>query len=202
MTEEEIYAQKMEMEANGGAGGFSDSAMAEQAEKKERAEYGRLWVWESYFNEKNKQQWLDTAEKLKHINVHVLQDIEDHILLKAFHNEKADKIKQHIDEDQARRIAMKKNQMAEEQATEYDKVSAEHTKKRRFMNSIRPPHYWNFFEDGKDEEKVAHVLRHNADPAMCYEDGRVTDILENINEIGHNLRGYEEVKWKTLFKHI
>ena len=97
---------------------------------------------------------------------------------------------------------MQRNQMAEEQATEFEKVSAEHAKKRRFMHNIRPPHYWNFFEDGKEEEKVSHVLRYNADPAKCYDDGRVDDILNNIAEIGHNLRGYEEIKWKTLFKHI
>jgi hypothetical protein len=30
------------------------------------------------------QKWLDTAEALKHINDHVLQDIEDSILLEGF----------------------------------------------------------------------------------------------------------------------
>ena len=41
------------------------------------------------------------------------------------------------------------------------------------MNQLRPPHYWNFFEDCPDEEKVSHVLRWDADPISCYKDGRV-----------------------------
>ena len=88
----------MDNEAAGGVGASDSSKLAEE-EKKERLEYGRYWIWESYFNEKNKQQWLDTAEKLKHINSHVLQDIEDSILLKAFHGEKPEKVKTAIDED-------------------------------------------------------------------------------------------------------
>ena len=50
-------------------------------------------------------------------------------------------------------------------------------KKRKFMNSVRPPNYWNFFEDCKEEEKVEHVLRYNAKPQEAYRDGRVERIL-------------------------
>lgn len=31
-----------------------------------------MWIWEEYFNPKNKDRWLAAAEKLRHINVHVL----------------------------------------------------------------------------------------------------------------------------------
>ena len=41
-------------------------------EEEEREKYGRYWIWEGYFNEKRKDQWLETAEMLKHINPHVL----------------------------------------------------------------------------------------------------------------------------------
>jgi len=34
------------------------------------------------------------------------------------------------------------------EADEWEQKMNEHIKKRRFMNGIRPPHYWNFFEDG------------------------------------------------------
>jgi hypothetical protein len=63
----------------------------------------------------------------------------------------------------------------------------EHIKKRRFMNEIRPPMYWNFFEDGPEAHRVKHVLRHNADPTKCYSDGRVEKIMTTIEEIGMNL---------------
>jgi hypothetical protein len=71
--------------------------------------YGRFWIWEGYFNEKNKEKWLECAEALKHVNDHVLQDIEDFIILKGFGREKPDKIRQLIDEDHRTRIAYEKN---------------------------------------------------------------------------------------------
>ena len=73
-------------------------------------------------------------------------------------------------------------------------------KKRKFMNEIRPPMYWNFFEDGPEMSRVKHVLRHNAKPTECYSDGRVEKILTTIEEIGMNLRKYEESKWAMLMK--
>ena len=73
-------------------------------------------------------------------------------------------------------------------------------KKRRFMSTLRPPYYWNFFEDGPLPDRVDHVLRYNAKPTDCYSDGRVEKILTNIEEIGMNLQRYEEQKWKTLRK--
>lgn len=67
---------------------LSEAQKQAAIEKKEREEYGRYWVWESYFNEKNKEQWLETVEMLKNINDHVLQDIEDAILLEGFKGHK------------------------------------------------------------------------------------------------------------------
>ena len=67
------------------------------------------------------------------------------------------------------------------------------------MNKFRPPQFWNFFEDGECEvNKVKHVLRYDADPFKAYSDGRISPIVQNIMEIGNNLKGYEEIKWKTL----
>ena len=66
------------------------------------------------------------------------------------------------------------------------------------MNEIRPPNYWNFIEDGPDATRVKHVLRANARPNECYEDGRVQLILTAIEEIGMSLQRYEESKWQTL----
>jgi len=68
-------------------------------EAKEREKYGRYWIWEGYFNEKNKDKWLETAEALKHINDHVIQDIQDFIMLEAFKGVKKDKLKTFIDGD-------------------------------------------------------------------------------------------------------
>ena len=81
MTEEEIVAQRMENEKDGGGFQKSEAQIAAEEEEKERKIYGRHWVWDGYFNERNKDQWLETAEDLKHVNDMVLQDIEDYILL-------------------------------------------------------------------------------------------------------------------------
>ena len=202
MTEEQIYAQKLENEAHGGLN-MSEAQKAAAEERKERMTYGRYWIWDGYFNDKNKQKWLDCAEALKHVNDHVLQDIEDYILIKGFGKEKPEKIRQMIDDDHKARIAFEKNQMeAGPEADEWEQKMNEHIKKRRFMNGIRPPHYWNFFEDGQPEERVKHVLRYNANPNECYEDGRVQNIMQLITEIGINLRGYEEQKWNTMQKMV
>ena len=45
--------------------------------RKEREKYGRFWLWENYSNPLNEPKWLENAEKLKHVNDHVIQDIED-----------------------------------------------------------------------------------------------------------------------------
>lgn len=68
----------------------------------------------------------------------------------------------------------------QEGGEEFEKKALEHVTKRNFMNQIRPPQYWNFFEDGKEEEKVQHVLRYDADPTKAYTDGRMNMILQNI----------------------
>jgi hypothetical protein len=73
-------------------------------------------------------------------------------------------------------------------------------KKRKFMNSIRPPHYWNFFEDGAASLKVTHVLRHNADPRRAYCDGRIEKILENLYAIGRDLTHYADMSYNRLAK--
>jgi len=108
MTEEQIYAQKLENEAHGGLN-MSEAQKAAAEERKERMTYGRYWIWDGYFNDKNKQKWLDCAEALKHVNDHVLQDIEDYILIKGFGKEKPEKIRQMIDDDHKARIAFEKN---------------------------------------------------------------------------------------------
>lgn len=52
---------------------------------------------------------------------------------------------------------------------------------------MRPPYYWNFFED---DNPTPHVLRADAKPQNCYIDGRVESILKDIYDIGKNLTSY------------
>ena len=82
MTEEQIVAQRLDNEKSGGIA-LSYDQLEKEADKKDRKEWGRLFIWEGYFNPKIEEKWLETAEALKHVNKHVCQDIEDYILLKG-----------------------------------------------------------------------------------------------------------------------
>ena len=53
MTEEEIVAQRLEQKEQ--IIGLSDLQKETAEEAKERATYGRYWVWEEYFNDRNKE---------------------------------------------------------------------------------------------------------------------------------------------------
>ena len=105
-----------------------------------------------------------------------------------------------IEDDHRDRISNTKRLMVQDGEV-FEEKAKDDDKKRRFMNTIRPPYYWNFFEDGPMPDRVDHVLRYNAKPQDCYSDGRVEKILTNIEEIAMNLQRYEEQKWKTLRKH-
>ena len=74
----------METYNQGGTLSLTEALEQQEKDAEEREKYGRYWVWEGYFNEKLKDKWLETAESLKHINDHVIQDIEDSILLKGW----------------------------------------------------------------------------------------------------------------------
>jgi hypothetical protein len=136
---------------------------------------------------------------LKHINEHVLQDIEDWILLQGFKGEATAQIEKIIDNDHRERVQDTKRLMGKD-GDDFEHQSKVEDKKRRFMNSIRPPNYWNFFEDGAQTLKVKHVLRHNADPRRAYSDGRIEKILENLYAIGRDLTHYADMSYNRLAK--
>jgi regulator of RNase E activity RraB len=201
MNEEEQKVWRAEQIAAAEAAGSTktDEQIILELAESDRLEYGRYWIWETYFSDKNREKWLQCAEDLKHVNDHVIQDIEDFILLEAFKGQKPNQIEKLIDADHKERIGNTKKLMPKD-GEEYEANALNDMKKRRFMNEIRPPMYWNFFEDGPEMSRVQHVLRHNAKPAECYSDGRIEKILQAIEEIGMSLQSYEEQKWAMLRK--
>jgi hypothetical protein len=124
---------------------------------KEREKYGRFWIWEGYFNEKLKEKWLETAEALKHVNDHTLEDIEDYILLKGFGRQmKPEKIREKIDSDHQQRVEHRKIQIDDLEKRESEELKAqEDIKKRKYMDQFRPhTGHWNLFEDCPENERV------------------------------------------------
>ena len=133
-----------------------------------------MWIWEGYINPNKHEQFMACANKLRNVNPHVLQDIEDHLLLEGFKHKKVHETKKAIESDLQARRPKKKNRGKEDEEEE-----KEHDRKRGFLNQVRPPYAWNFFEE--EDKKTPHVLRHDADPRKCYIDGRIEDILEDIS---------------------
>lgn len=55
-----------------------------EQEKADHEMFGWYWIWENYYTPEKKDYWQKSAELLWHINIHVLQDINDFILMKIF----------------------------------------------------------------------------------------------------------------------
>lgn len=45
------------------------------------------------------------------------------------------------------------------------------------------------------------MIRYDANPCAAYSDERIEPILKNIEAIGLNLKGYEDIKWKQMMDH-
>jgi hypothetical protein len=141
----------MDHKKDGGTGiDKSDAQLEKEKEEKERAKYGRFWIWEGFFSDKTQEKWLTCAENLKHINDQVLQDIEDAILLKGFKGMKPKQIEAEIENDHKARVGYTKKLMPKD-GDEYEAKALKDITKRKFMNDIRPPNYWNFIEEGPEE---------------------------------------------------
>lgn len=201
----------------------------QELKKKEQAEldaYGRQWIWQGYISENRKENWLETAETLRHINDHVIQDMQDYIMIEAFGPKASRKV-----------IAEKVETLLvdTEKAkvnTEDKDIGKEALKKRQFEMSLRPPYVWNFFETradvevktklqnekdtyNKEQEKEEqeeikvdepYLINANAHPEECYKNeeflnrNRVKKVFTELNSLTHNLKTHEEAKWKTLTK--
>lgn len=104
-----------------------------------------------------------------------------------------------IDDDQKERLANEKK-LKKNGGEEWFKQAVEDQKKRKQLDTMRPPMVWNFFQD-PGEEKIPHILRAKANPTKCYEDGRIEKIQEAIMLIGMDLSKWEEDKWNLLTKY-
>lgn len=148
-------------------------------------------IWEGYFHPSKTDQWTSAYEKLRHINAHVIQDIEDFIMLEAFKGKSLEQIRKLIEADLTLR-KKKKGKSKEEEEEE-----KQEDKKRRFLMMMRPPYIWNFFEEG---DETPHILRAEADPAKCYQDGRIESLMADITQLGFHLTKHEEERWNRLVK--
>lgn len=176
-------------------------------------------IWEEYWDESQpdlQKAWVDGVLGLRELNSHVLEDLEDFILLKGFQNVGVGKQKEMIEKnllERRQRNHMRQLELAKENAGNEENKEGEpkihdpvkegvvEDKKRAFMTPYRPHNQiWNF-EIEEEEDKLEHVLRPGADPRKCYIDGRVEKLLESISLIGSHLKVHNEKMWKILQEH-
>ena len=158
--------------------------------------------------------WPEGVLGLRNINDHVLEDLEDFILLQGFKNMGNAEVKKRIEDntlERRQRQHMMLLEAAKEANTEEYKEGTVRNpvkegeledKKRSFMQPLRPHEkIWNF-EIDEEEEKVDHVMRVGADPRKCYIDGRVEKLIERIEKIGVHLTQQNPEMWKYLETHV
>lgn len=159
--EEEDKEEKKELDTSM----MTETQMFKEAQKKEIEMFGRMWVWEGYISEKMKSTWLGAAEQLRHINLHVRQDIQDYLIMNHF--VKTENDKQKI----LNRIELAKNTKkgAGKKKAANPVGASEAEIRKTLLERFRPPYCWNFFT----EEEENHELRIDAKPTACYKDSRV-----------------------------
>jgi hypothetical protein len=193
-----------------------------EQEEREMKQYGRRWIWQNYISENRKKDWEDVATGLMHINDHVVQDIIDYILIKAFPPSKQ-KNRKDIKEEVDNLLIESGKVQNKDNKEEIDRAK----RIRELELSLRPPYVWNFFEtrideeekvklqtvcEKKEEEKLKepnedndpYLINHDANPEICYKNeellgrNRVTKLLKDLENLTYNLKTHEQAKWNML----
>lgn len=159
---------------------------------------------------------------MRNVNEHVIQDIQDSIMILGF--KKQQQANRKLIDDKVDYLF----EFHEKSTSKEDKaVIQEKKKKRKFEQALRPPFVWNFFEtradkeektkikapgeDAKDEdeeeekrEKAPYLINAFAQPEKWYayeekiKENRVKKIQKNIESLAYNLKTHEDKKWKIL----
>ena len=73
LSEEQVHRKRIEEKLNtSSTSHFSESQKEKEKDKQEIERYGRMWIWEGYFNPAKREQWFAASEKLRKINPHVI----------------------------------------------------------------------------------------------------------------------------------
>lgn len=209
---------------------LAEKEKAEQ-DAKDKEMFGRYWIWDTYMTETvteltpdgkpevkqmgKRDLWQASAQLIRHINKHVIEDMNDFLLMKIFKLQKqSDYEKMHqkvkemkVQEERDTIMAtlkernIKTKDIPEARELEEGKFKDE-DKKRTFCVQMRPPYIWNFF--GEEEEKIQHLINPKANPEECYkyeENNRVRRIFDACLDLGTDLMNHEAANWAKLVEH-
>jgi hypothetical protein len=168
--------------------GASQSPPKEENEPEDAEElrklYGRFWTWKDYLPENTKEDVLDGAEAVRHVNISVKQDIWDFLITEGM------------------RPRLKGNPHSKENKLlmqEYlaSKKKVEEDDKKKYPEDQRAPKLWNNPDIEKD-----HQHRVNADPKICYVDGRIEQLLNLVDRLAIQLASYNKDRWDELVAQV
>jgi len=148
----------------------------------ELEKYGRFFVWAGFLPQKTIDDMLVSSVKLRDINTAVLQDLEDYIIAQGMEPLPSDYNKNKtLAKDDMRHIAELQEKEKEKKVFEF-----------------RPPNLWN--EPSSLEEN--HDFKCSANPFKIYNDSRVRDLYNMIEQQAMVLRTNHKDQWNNLVSRV
>ena len=137
----------------------------------------RMWVWESYIRESDKEKWEQASEDVSKINLMVQEDIADFII--------------------ARHLKIKHDSKQQETRPPY--VWNHYLLHNRYVEKAKPLPDKN---ENVEEKKVQPKFRQYANPKDSYRDGRVQDVIEKVENLAIGLKSHASHVWQMLVDNL
>ena len=175
-------------------------AEKEREEKKVRQEaaeekYGRYMLWEGIIPEDKYIQWSSSSEKIGGLNIHIIEDIQDYFITQTY--KKDSKCEMELEKEKKKQEEEEKVKLQSE--NEEEKTIAKLNKR---LEEYRPNNrIWNYFLEKDSTYFIKHKYRINADPRGIYEDGRVDDLMKDIEVLEVQLKTSNEEYWNNLIQY-
>jgi len=155
----------------------------------------RIWLWEGFVADNRREQWESMAAQVGALNIMVQEDIVDSFISSEVNSRMPRKV-----ED-----------------------------RKKGPEELRPPHVWNYHVYENEyvlpreelvlpsasavqpkkveapdtlEIKPLHLYRPKSNPADCYVDGRVREIIKTVEKMGGSLKVMERDRWNQLVREV
>lgn len=137
----------------------------------------RMWVWETYIRDTDKDLWLEASKTVSKVNLMVQEDISDFLI--------------------ARHLKIKPVAGQEESRPPY--VWNHYLMHNRYVKKEEP-----LFkeEEVAPEVKPAQKFRPFVKPEEYYLDGRVHTLIEQVESLGRGLRSHQPEMWTMLVEGV
>jgi len=174
---------------------IKEEKRVKQAE--EDAKYGRYMLWEGIVPEQRYEEWKQAADKIDGINPHVIEDIQDYVILQSYKPETPEGKKELV--EVAKNLEEERKQKL---AAESEEIKTK-TKVEIRLEKYRPDkRIWNYFIEKESPYFKPHKFRIDANPFGIYEDGRVEKLWDDIKALESHLKLFEEAKWTALVRYV